>query len=450
MFLDCICGSTTGELGLLGLYINEHNVALINQTLETLTEYSQGPCHENQNCIATHESNGLDIITALLLTDINPLGQRRMDLVLELKNNASKLLLAVTRHGESWRKRERGKDPVQHESSPIEEAASPKEVGLNIYILCHHLAQHNKELAALMKPPPVDGVSGDAALQYYANHTAQIEIVRHDRTIEQIVFPIPEMFEYLTNDTKVRVFHTAERDDQGSKVAAFFEGVDDMFDEMKWQKKLRGQPFLFWVSSHMSIWSQILFNLAVIVNLIVAFFYPFDTDGPARDPGTHLSGLIWAVMLLSAAVAITLPKPSGIRTLIMTVILRLICSAGPQPTLMLLGTATVVLKGVHLLSIMGNAGTFQRSVRQICTDTEIVYHVVHLIFCFLGLSTHSFFFSVLLFDVVYREETLLNVIRSVTRNGRSIVLTAVLALILVYMFSIIGYSSFMSLFHVPY
>jgi hypothetical protein len=74
MFLDCICGSTSGELDLLGLYINEHNVALINQTLETLTEYCQGPCHENQNCIATHESNALDIITALLLTDINLLG----------------------------------------------------------------------------------------------------------------------------------------------------------------------------------------------------------------------------------------------------------------------------------------------------------------------------------------------------------------------------------------
>jgi hypothetical protein len=401
-----------------------------------------------------------------------------------LKNNASKLLLAVMESRGDSENAERilyNMNPRQlvdvackayHQKLVGgEEAASPKEVGHNIYILCHQLAQHNKELAALMKPPPVDGVSGDAALQYYANHTAQIEIVRHDRTMEQIVFPIPEMCEYLTNDTKVRVFHTAERDDQGSKVAAFFEGVDDMFDEMKWQKKLRGQPFLFWVSSHMSIWSQILFNLAVIINLIVAFFYPFDTDGPAPDPGTHLSGLhnlkypfpsfqrsfsfinlglIWAVMLLSAAVAITLPKPSGIRTLVMTVILRLICSAGPQPTLMLLGTATVVLKGVHLLSIMGNAGTFQRSVRQICTDTEIVYHVVYLIFCFLGLSTHPFFFSVLLFDVVYREETLLNVIRSVTRNGRSIVLTAVLALILVYMFSIIGYFSFMSLFHVPY
>lgn len=63
------------------MYINENNVSLINQTLETLTEYCQGPCHENQNCIATHESNGLDIVTALILNDINPLGKNRMDLV---------------------------------------------------------------------------------------------------------------------------------------------------------------------------------------------------------------------------------------------------------------------------------------------------------------------------------------------------------------------------------
>lgn len=51
--------------------------------------------------------------------------------------------------------------------------------------------------------------------------------------------------------------------------------------------------------------------------------------------------------------------------------------------------------------------------------------------------------------MVYREETLVNVIRSVTRNGRSIVLTAVLALILVYLFSIIGYIFFKDDFLLP-
>ena len=49
-FLDCICGVTTGGLVLLSLYINMTNVDLINQCLSSLTEYCQGPCHENQVC----------------------------------------------------------------------------------------------------------------------------------------------------------------------------------------------------------------------------------------------------------------------------------------------------------------------------------------------------------------------------------------------------------------
>lgn len=44
--------------------------------------------------------------------------------------------------------------------------------------------------------------------------------------------------------------------------------------------------------------------------------------------------------------------------------------------------------------------------------------------------------------MVKREETLLNVMKSVTRNGRSILLTAVFAIILVYLFSIVGFMFF--------
>lgn len=220
MFLDCICGSTTGGLGLLGLYINENNVALINQTLETLTEYCQGPCHENQNCIATHESNGLDIITALILNNINPLGENRMDLVLELKNNASKLLLAIMESRGDSENAERilyNMNPKQlvevackayHQEEMIDEnddhdgadaesdddaSVSPREVGHNIYILCHQLAQHNKELAALLKACEDPQASNfDAkmsqALMYYATHTAQIEVCERESGTQWIDF----------------------------------------------------------------------------------------------------------------------------------------------------------------------------------------------------------------------------------------------------------------------
>ncbi|XP_048344153.1 inositol 1,4,5-trisphosphate receptor type 1 isoform X4 [Sphaerodactylus townsendi] len=458
-FLDCICGSTTGGLGLLGLYINEKNVALINQTLESLTEYCQGPCHENQNCIATHESNGIDIITALILNDINPLGKKRMDLVLELKNNASKLLLAImeSRHDSenaerilyNMRPKElvevikkaylQGEVEFEDGENGEDLAASPRNVGHNIYILAHQLARHNKELQNMLKPG--GQVEGDEALEFYAKHTAQIEIVRSDRTMEQIVFPVPSICEFLTKESKLRIYYTTERDEQGSKINDFFLRSEDLFNEMNWQKKLRAQPILYWCSRNMSFWSSISFNLAVLMNLLVAFFYPFKgIKGGTLEP--HLSGLLWTAMLISLAIVIALPKPHGIRALIASTILRLIFSVGLQPTLFLLGAFNVCNKVIFLMSFVGNCGTFTRGYKAMIMDVEFLYHLLYLLICAMGLFVHEFFYSLLLFDLVYREETLLNVIKSVTRNGRSIILTAVLALILVYLFSIVGYLFF--------
>lgn len=42
-----------------------------------------------QSCIAKHESNGIDIIIALIVNAINPLGKDRLDLVLQLKVSSS-------------------------------------------------------------------------------------------------------------------------------------------------------------------------------------------------------------------------------------------------------------------------------------------------------------------------------------------------------------------------
>uniref|UniRef100_A0A8C7X2Y6 Inositol 1,4,5-trisphosphate receptor n=1 Tax=Oryzias sinensis TaxID=183150 RepID=A0A8C7X2Y6_9TELE len=466
-FLDCICGSTTGGLGLLGLYINEKNVALINQTLESLTEYCQGPCHENQNCIATHESNGIDIIIALILNDINPLGKKRMDLVLELKNNASKLLLAImeSRHDSENAERilynmkpkelvevikkaylqgEIEFEDAKEEDEDIDEeehdAASPRNVGHNIYILAHQLARHNKELSMMLKPGGAGG-EGDEALEFYAKHTAQIEIVRQDRTMEEIVFPVPNICEFLTSESKLRVYYTTERDEQGSKINDFFLRAEDLFNEMNWQKKLRAQPVLYWCSRNMSVWSNISFNLAVLMNLLVCFFYPLEgVHGGMLDP--HLSALLWLGVLATLAIVILMPQPLGIRALVFVTILRLIFSVGLEPTLFLLGAFNVCNKIIFMISFVGNRGTFTRGYKAMVMDFEFLYHLLYLIICCLGVFGHVFFYSLLLFDLVYREETLLNVIKSVTRNGRSIVLTAVLALILVYLFSIVGYIFF--------
>lgn len=60
--------------------------------------------------------------------------------------------------------------------------------------------------------------------------------------MEQIVFPVPNICEYLTEESKVRVFTSTERDDQGSKVNDFFQQFDNLYNEMRWQKKIRSKP----------------------------------------------------------------------------------------------------------------------------------------------------------------------------------------------------------------
>jgi inositol 1,4,5-triphosphate receptor type 2 len=95
--------------------------------------------------------------------------------------------------------------------------------------------------------------------------------------MELVVFPIPTICEYLTKETKQKVFITTEKDEQNSKINGFFNSVDAMWNEMKWQRKLRQRPWLYWFSSHISLSSEISFNLANVINFLLAIFYPFDS-----------------------------------------------------------------------------------------------------------------------------------------------------------------------------
>ncbi|XP_024054949.2 inositol 1,4,5-trisphosphate receptor type 3 [Terrapene carolina triunguis] len=479
-FLDIMCGSTTGGLGLLGLYINEYNVALITQTLETLTEYCQGPCHENQSCIVTHESNGIDIITALILNEISPLCKYRMDLVLQLKDNASKLLLALMESRHDSENAERilislrpqelvdviKKAYLQEEECENSEV-SPREVGHNIYILALQLSRHNKQLQHLLKPvkriqeEEEEGISSmlslnnkqltqmlkstapvqeeeEDPLAYYEKHTSQIEIVRLDRSMEQIIFPVPSICEFVTGETKYRLFTTTEQDEQGSKVSDFFDQSSFLHNEMEWQKKLRSMPLMYWFSRRMTLWGSISFNLAVFINIIIAFFYPYveaTSMGVLDSP--LISLLFWFLICFSVMALFT--RRYGVRPLLVALILRSIYYLGIGLTLNILGALNLTNKIVFVVSFVGNRGTFIRGYKAMIMDMEFLYHVAYIVTSILGLFVHELFYSILLFDLIYREETLFNVIKSVTRNGRSILLTALLALILVYLFSIVGF-----------
>ena len=72
-----------------------------------------------------------------------------------------------------------------------------------------------------------------------------------------------------------------------------------------------GMPLIYWFSRRMTLWGSISFNLAVFINIIIAFFYPYmegaSTGGDTRladcGPGDHrasslgLGGALWPARL---------------------------------------------------------------------------------------------------------------------------------------------------------
>ena len=91
-----------------------------------------------------------------------------------------------------------------------------------------------------------------------------------------------EICEYLTDITKFEVREHSELDEQGTKVTDFFAKTEEMYEEMKWQKKLRSSPALFWVSGKSLTWKNITLICMMFINIILALYYPYRYEFPSR------------------------------------------------------------------------------------------------------------------------------------------------------------------------
>ncbi|MCP9265766.1 Inositol 1,4,5-trisphosphate receptor type 1 [Dirofilaria immitis] len=444
IFLDIICGSTKGCLGIFG-EIGEHNFSLITQTLVTLTEFCQGPCYENQNTVGSHES-GLNMIISLVLNEIKPLCLTHMDLALEIKSAASKLLLAVMESRRDADNAERVLRNMDHMATGAKQLASysltkpkprmnrpdiaiqnsfiasyqsanitivdPQEVGHNIFILATQLSRHNETLREALDPENNKDALASKALQYYKQYTAQIEekvegfakigeIVRSDRKMERVIFPIHAICEYLTPESKLNILLETEQDAQGSKEAvdkAHF--ISHLFSKFRLIKVENGKL--------MSLNNPFLYVFPIVSLLFLR------TQWNEKASLGRTNEIYWALLASCQVLRFFYYNNWGSLDA---------ARYWFTSSWLLLNRFGLINKTVHIISYVGNRGLIDKTWFERFQDKGIWYHFAYLLICIQGLFVHPLFYALLLFDIVASEETLRNVIRSVTRNWRSIIMT---------------------------
>eukprot|EP01016_Furgasonia_blochmanni_P030155 TRINITY_DN31476_c0_g1_i1.p2 TRINITY_DN31476_c0_g1~~TRINITY_DN31476_c0_g1_i1.p2 ORF type:complete len:189 (-),score=53.68 TRINITY_DN31476_c0_g1_i1:33-599(-) len=78
-------------------------------------------------------------------------------------------------------------------------------------------------------------------------------------------------------------------------------------------------------------------------------------------------------------------------------------------------------------------------MEHMCLRTNFLYLSLTITFVFLGIFNSFIFFSFILIDFIDRSPILRNVIRSITTNYRQLLMTAFLGVLVLYIYSVIGY-----------
>eukprot|EP00743_Colponemidia_sp_Colp-15_P004333 GILK01004673.1.p1 GENE.GILK01004673.1~~GILK01004673.1.p1 ORF type:complete len:644 (+),score=134.95 GILK01004673.1:264-1934(+) len=280
------------------------------------------------------------------------------------------------------------------------------------------------------------------------DYFASIEILNVRQTLQKAYFIIPESCREQKNNTLVKqkmgeILDTVKRDNPEEKLDDFLDKTIDLVDLIKYQHTLLSN-FAFskqikWLSGFEEVWIWLAFGFAAFVNIVLLLTY--DESDRLRDwyyGGSKAEGFDWIIFI----------RVLGCIQLLFAVLFVGNYAVGTLPVMMV-----QIDKRVQAVmnpsseedmedwsyKIASKSPPFLIRSWFILTDPWIPYHLAYVVFAVLGVIFSPFFFVFHLADVIFRVTLLRYVLKSVTNNWTQIGATAFLGVLVLYVYSIIGF-----------
>ncbi|KAG5678613.1 hypothetical protein PVAND_008274 [Polypedilum vanderplanki] len=394
--------------------------------LEALAEFCQGPCIENQIAIINHESHVFTHIIALLASEKweQNIFKNSLKFLFALKESRDTFdFLNEVLNDEIFNKLLSNISYGYHSSK---EGSS--EVSHDFYILCNQLAKHNSSYRTSLIELKNYNRKQKNAILFYEKNTSQIEIVKTNGNLEEIVFPVPEICHQLKKNEKIKLFKSCERDEQGSKILDFFNKSEELYERLVWEKGISKYSVLLNIAKNKALYSATAFIMITIINILLALLYPFDSIRSSNYFNENAS-----FTMFFGIIPVFFCSKTEFNLSIVFTLISILFTNSLTHMVEILGIFTIVMKALEIISIL-----FYNGLKASSKNKEIQFQLIYLLIIIAGTFWNPLILSILLLEIVHREETLLNVVQSVTRNGRSIIFTSIIMLILIYLFSIIG------------
>eukprot|EP00026_Physarum_polycephalum_P000121 Phypoly_transcript_00121.p1 GENE.Phypoly_transcript_00121~~Phypoly_transcript_00121.p1 ORF type:complete len:2101 (+),score=228.03 Phypoly_transcript_00121:347-6649(+) len=434
-----LISETAAFLEALEREIDATNIDIAIQLFVTLTEYCQGPCPDNQSAlirtklsesvnwilqnsysgceaVLVVELKGATLVTLLSLLEgiTNPSIPRQMLNTLDfniMKQNLNTIMQ---------------KSLSEHHSDD-----DMMELGFKYYFLIRTLVDYEKGDIRVFDMP------------YYTifeHQTGRIEIVRNEK-LERVYFRIPSICKNLTTKSKKDMMWNVKRDNQQDKIEDFFDRSTFLIKEMEHREVLSKNKLFSYLAVRETQLKNLAFILAVIINMLVIWSYDAQPSVRGGSPGD-------VKVFPAAAIAILF---LGTIQAVVSVLTLIIFSVSNVPAILRQSWKawTGSISPVSYDDLPNNLMYKVLSGYFLMCNPLLLFYVLYVISSTLGVvlfPNGPFFFAFQLLDVVARSELLKYVIRAVTLNGRSIILTALLTFVVVYLYAILGFQFFRNQF----
>lgn len=474
-----LVSETAAYLGAVHREINPSNIDAAIQTYETLAEFCQGPCTDNQQALirtklcqstnhllnaefksCSRESVSLlkeaavGTLLSLLEGNLSPSISRQMIATLDFRairvnmdacfTTAQQEAKSIQAQNTGWMhkllhfgKTKKTDDKVQAPYESLEPAY------LYYFLFCNLVDYDTGDrLKSILRESPNHNILNEG--------TGRIELVRDGR-LERVYFRIPPKSNLLPRESKDELLWSIDRDNQQDKMKDFLERSEALMQEVQHRKSLLKDEKFSLLHYYKNYIDDISFALAIFINFLIIWYFQgtVQEDGILSPP--HAPFLVRACISLLGVVhsfcAILLffvyAKFNAALVVKRQWIQRKSDDAPEEDEDD--GAAQNMLSISRTRFYWNSAGFLLR-------DWAFVFHLLYVIFSLAGtcltMTTNvgPFFFSFHLLGVITRSSLLKYVIKSVTQNGRSILLTVVLALVIIYIYAIFGFIFFRNKF----
>lgn len=283
----------------------------------------------------------------------------------------------------------------------------------------------------------------EKAYSFFKKHTGNIEIVYDKCKLYKIYFILPPEFQGLNQSIKNKFHLEVDRTSNHTKLQFLIDESKDIIDQIKHEQRLHRlfskYNMFSIVTFNVILWQDVTFVLTVLINFLMVYSYSDYNNQDPDKPKLFYHDLSTYDTLVTFRTLGTFLVISSLMALIISLIKEV----------------PIIAKRIFISKILANKSLFRMKYRDIAINLKhtyltilsilnqknILFSLIFLVFAILGTIYHPFFFSVvLLMAVVSKYHTLKHIINAFYVSKSTLIATFILMILIIYVFSIIGYA----------